>query len=83
MTSLLGEISVESKDRLGRHEGMGFRVSGYDLECYEKQLCYPKSIKEMLFRFLTTDARLSACNPEKSISREDAAIGPILRTHPI
>jgi len=77
VTSLLGEISVESKDGLGRHEGMGFRVSGYDLECYEKQLCYPKSIKEMLFRFLTTDARLSACNPEKSISREDAAIGPI------
>lgn len=74
---LLDEVSVESKDGLGYHEGMGFRVSDYDLKNHGKKPCYPKSIKEMLFRFLTTDARLSACNPEKSISREEAAIGPI------
>lgn len=75
--SLLGRVSVESKDGLGYHEGMGFRITDYDLRRYDENPCYPKSIKEMLFQFLTTDARLSACNPEKSISREDAAKGPI------
>lgn len=75
--SLLGRVSVESKDGLGHHEGMGFRITDYDLRRYDENPCYPKSIKEMLFQFLTTDARLSACNPEKSISREDAAKGPI------
>lgn len=56
---------------------MGFRVLSHELDNYGKEACYPESIKRMPFSFLTTDARLSACNPEKSVSREDVATGPI------
>lgn len=75
--SLLDEIAIEKHDPLLSYEGMGFRISDYDMENYSKLSYYPKSIKEMLFHFLTTETRLSACFPQKSVSRKDPATGPI------
>ena len=74
---LLSEISVKTRDNLPHYEGMGFNVYRHDLDRYDGRDCYPTSVREMLFHFLTTDTRLSACNPEQSISRTEAATGPI------
>lgn len=75
--SLLDEIAIVKTDTIVRYEGMGFSISDYDMGNYNKHNYYPKSIKEMLFRFLTTETRLSACFPQKSVSRKDPATGPI------
>lgn len=75
--SLLDEIAIEKHDAIVRYEGMGFSISDYEMKNYDKYDYYPKSIKEMLFRFLTTETRLSACFPQKSVSRKDPATGPI------
>lgn len=75
--SLLNEIAIEKHDPLLSYEGMGFRISDYDMGNYSKFSYYPKSIKEMLFHFLTTETRLSACFPQKSVPRKDPATGPI------
>ena len=75
--ALLGEASVKVQDPSLHYDGMGFKVYAYHLDRYDERNVYPEPVREMLFHFLTTDTRLSACNPEQSISRTDAAAGPI------
>lgn len=76
--ALLDEITVLSTDGSNRHEGMGFKLSDFELNYYGKGVDhYCESMREMIFHFLTTDARLSACNPEKNLPRTAPASGPI------
>ena len=77
MKTLLDKISVKAREITPHYDGLGFRIHEFELDNYNKEPYYPKAIKEMMFSFLSTDARLSACNPEKSTSRSGPVTSPI------
>lgn len=77
IASLFDEVACESLDYSDGFVGMNFKVHRFDMDRYSSRESYPDSIRNALFSFLTTESRLSACSPSRSISREDPADGPI------